>query len=75
MNLNGKEMAQQAIHTNISCMRKLLETALVAMVQAEQEIEKKERNGAIGSILHIEPVLQNTKALFDATIFLHQQGL
>ena len=65
---------QDVIATNILCLKKLLETALIDVIQADQAMDEGQQNLAIGCLLEIEPAIQNAKALYDATMFMHRNG-
>lgn len=73
-NTVSKDTANKVIATNISCIKTLLEKALVAAVDADQAADKNERNQAIGCLLDLDAILANTKALYDATIFMHRNA-
>lgn len=68
------ETVNKVVFTNISCMKTLLEKALLTVVEADKAADTNERNLAIGTLMELEASLVAAKALFDATLVVHRHG-
>lgn len=66
-----KAISRKVVATNIQCIKTLLESALLATVEADQAMDKNEQNMAIGYLMDLELALQSVKALYGATLCIH----
>jgi len=66
------EVKVNAIAANLKALHALLAVAATRSAEAHQLIQSGECNGAIGTILELDRILDDAKALYGAAIALHR---
>lgn len=66
------DVKTQAITANLKALQALLAAAANQSAEAYLLIQSGERNGAIGTVLGLDTVLEDAKALYGAAIALHR---
>jgi hypothetical protein len=73
MNSNvPSEVKISAIAANLKALQALLTVAASRSAEAHQLIQSGECNGAIGTVLQLDRILDDAKALYGAAIALHR---
>ena len=62
-----------AIQANMNAMRDMLEKAATLAQEGSGYMDDGNRNAAIGSIIDLDRLLGDAKALFEASLALHRQ--
>jgi hypothetical protein len=66
------EVKINAIAANLKALQALLSVAAARSAEAHQLIQHGECNGAIGTVLELNRILDDAKALYGAAIALHR---
>jgi hypothetical protein len=66
------EVKINAIAANLKALQALLSVAATCSAEAHQLIQNGECNGAIGTVLELDRILDDAKALYGAAIALHR---
>jgi hypothetical protein len=66
------EVKVNAIAANLKALHALLAVSATRSAEAHQLIQSGECNGAIGTILELDRILDDAKALYGAAIALHR---
>lgn len=66
------EVKVNAIAANLKALQALLSVAATRSAEAHQLIQNGECNGAIGTVLELDRILDDAKALYGAAIALHR---
>ena len=61
-----------AIAANLNALQALLLVAATRSAETHQLIQNGECNGAIGTVLELDRILEDAKALYGAAIALHR---
>ena len=70
---NQNPIINNAIQANMNAMRDMLEKAAALAQEGCGYMDDGNRNAAIGSIIDLDRLLGDAKALFDASLALHRQ--
>lgn len=70
---NQNPIINNAIQANMNAMRNMLEKAATLAQEGCGYMDDGNRNAAIGSIIDLDRLLGDAKALFDASLALHRQ--
>ena len=66
------EVKVNAIAANLKALSALLTVAATRSAEGHELIQRGECNGAIGTVLELERILDDAKALYGAAIALHR---
>jgi hypothetical protein len=66
------DVKTQAITANLKALQALLAAAANKSAEAYLLIQSGERNGAIGTVLGLDALLEDAKALYGAAVALHR---
>lgn len=66
------DVKTQAISANLKALRALIAAAAKQSAEANLLIQSGELNGAIGTVLGLDAILEDAKALYGAAIALHR---
>ena len=66
------EVKVNAIAANLKALHALLTVAATRSAEGQQLIQSGECNGAIGTVLELDVILDDAKALYGAAIALHR---
>ena len=66
------EVKIHAIAANLKALHALLAVAATRSAEGHQLIQSGECNGAIGTVLELDAILEDAKALYGAAIALHR---
>lgn len=72
MNAPSPGIKDTAIAANLGALSALLAAAATRSAEAHQLIQAGERNGAIGTALGLDRILDDAKALYLAAVALHR---
>lgn len=70
---NQNPVINNAIQANMNTMRDMLEKAATLAQEGCGYMDDGNRNAAIGSIIDLDRLLGDAKALFEASLALHRQ--
>ena len=68
----SSEVKVNAIAANLKALQALLSVAATRSAEAHQLTQNGECNGAIGTVLELDRILDDAKALYGAAIALHR---
>ena len=66
------DVNDKAIAANLEALHLILEDAANRSAEAHELMQRGERNGAIGTALGLDIVLEDAKALYGAALALHR---
>lgn len=73
MNINSQSKTKiAAIAANLEALNELMATAAERCTDAHELAESGECNGAIGTLLDLDSILDEAKALYGAALALHR---
>ena len=70
---NQNPIINNAIQANMNAMRDMLEKAATLAQEGCGYMDDSNRNAAIGSIIDLDRLLSDAKALHEASLALHRQ--